>query len=64
MRQYKIQHKVASKVPEKCDEKCRRVHYFQLPPGSPRSRLIEVAEKSTLVIKEGLEAIRKDSRLK
>jgi hypothetical protein len=67
LRQYKVERKDTNVVPEMCGTRCKKVHYHQLPAGTPRKRLQAAAETTFLLSEDGraklLAAILKDKKL-
>jgi hypothetical protein len=67
LRQYKVERKDTNVVPEVCGARCKKVHYHQLPAGTPRKRIQAAVETTYLLSEEGrtklLAAILKDKKI-
>ncbi|KAJ1429638.1 hypothetical protein B484DRAFT_396296 [Ochromonadaceae sp. CCMP2298] len=56
LREYKVPLK-SGELPKQCDDKCRRLHFAQMPKGSCRTSLLQLAANTSLVSEENREAL-------
>ncbi|KAJ1428579.1 hypothetical protein B484DRAFT_396717, partial [Ochromonadaceae sp. CCMP2298] len=56
LREYKVPLK-SGDLPKQCDDKCRRLHFAQMPKGSCRTSLLQLAANTSLVSEDNRETL-------